>query len=90
MKPLFDLGYVVATGCAALALARAAIQPEELLDQHRTGSFGDVDEAQRQTNFKAIESGGRVRSIYTLRTGERLHVITKIRSSTSIVCEGEE
>lgn len=90
MKTLFDLGYVVATGCAALALARAATQPDELLDQHRTGSFGDVDEAQRQTNLDAIESGGQVRSIFTLRTGEQLHVITKIHSSTSIVCEGEE
>jgi len=90
MTPLFDLGYIVATGCAALALARATTQPEELLDQHRSGNFGEVDEAQRQTNRDAIESGGRVRSIFTLRTGESLHVITKIGSSTSIVCEGEE
>lgn len=90
MKPLFDLGYVVATGCAALALARAATQPEELLERHGSGNFGEVDEAQRQTNLEAIESGGQVRSIFTLRTSERLHVITKIRSSTSIVCEGEE
>ena len=90
MEPLFDLGYVVCTGCAALALARAATQPEELLAFHGSGKFGDVDSAQRQTNLDAIRSGGRVRSIFTLRTGEQLHVITKIRSSTSIVCEGEE
>ena len=90
MKTLFDLGYVVATGCAALALARAATQPEELLERHRSGSFGDVDAGQWKTNLDAIESGGQVRSIFTLRTGEQLHVITKIRSSTSIVCEGEE
>ena len=90
MKSLLDLGLVVATGCAALALAKARTQPEELLRRHSASDFGDVDAAQLKANLNAIEAGGRVRSIYTLATGERLHVITKIGSSTSIVCAGEE
>ena len=81
---------VVATGCAALALAKARTQPEELLDRHRAGDFGEVDSVHRQANLHAIEQGGRVRSVYRLRSGELLYVITEVGVSTSIVCVGEE
>ena len=89
MKSILDL-LVVATGCAALALAKARTQPEELLRRHSDGDFGDVDAAQLKANLDAIEKGGRVRSIYTLASGDRLHVITDIGSTTCIVCAGEE
>jgi len=85
---LLDL--VVATGCAALALAKARTQPEELLRRHLAGDFGEVGEAEGQANLNALEAGGRVRSIYTLATGDRLHVITDVGVTTSIVCAGEE
>jgi len=80
---------VVATGCAALALAKARTQPEEILDRHRAGDFGEDDSVQRQANLHAIEESGRVRSIYRLATGDRLHVITEVGITTSIICVGE-
>lgn len=80
--PLFDLGQVVATADAALALARAKTQPEELLDRHRSADFGEVGEADRQANLDAIENGGRVRSAFLLPTGEVVLAVTEKRSTT--------
>ena len=90
MKPKLEMGIVVATGCAALALAKARTQPGELLDRHRAGDFGEVDSVHRQANLHAIEKGGRVRSVYWLASGDRLHVITDVGITTSLVCVGEE
>ncbi len=90
MKSSFELGLVVATAGAALALAKSRTNPEDYLRRHSAGDFGDVGDAEGQANLKAIEAGGRVRSIYTLASGDRLHVITDIGSTTSIVCAGEE
>lgn len=82
MKPLFELGQVVATANAAMALARAKVQPEILLDRHRSADFGEVDDAQRDANLDAIESGGRVRSAYLLPTGEVVLAVTEKQSTT--------
>lgn len=90
MQPHFEMGLIVATGCAALALARARTQPEALLRRHGSADFGEVDAAEWQANLDAIENGGRVRSSYTLSSGDRLHVITQIGVTTSIICAGEE
>ena len=90
MTPELEMGLIVATGCAALALAKARTQPEELLDRHRAGELGEVDSVHRQANLHAIQKGGQVRSIYRLATGDRLHVITEVGITTSIICVGEE
>jgi len=89
MKQSFELGLVVATAGAALAFAKSRTNPDDYLRRHTAGDFGDVDAAELKANIKAIEAGGRVRSIYTLASGDRLHVITDIGSTTSIVCAGE-
>lgn len=73
---------VVATAGAALALARAKTQPEQLLDRHRSADFGEVDDAMWQANLDAIQSGGRVRSAYLLPTGEVVLVVTEMGSTT--------
>lgn len=81
-SPPFDLGQVVATADAALALARAKTQPEELLDRHHSADFGEVSEADRQANLAAIKTGGRVVSAYLLPTGEVVLAVTKNGSTT--------
>ena len=88
MKPLLDLGLVVASAGAALALAKARTQPEVLLNRHAALDFGEVDADERQRNLDAAANGGLVRSVYTLPTGDRLHVTTE-RSSTSITLPSE-
>ena len=80
--PLFDVGLVVATAEAALALARAKTQPEELLDRHRSGDFGEVDQARTDANLDAIKSGGRVASAFLLSTGQVVLVVTEAGSTT--------
>ena len=90
VKPLFEMGMIVATGCAALALAKARIQPEELLLRHGSADFGEVDAVQGHANLVAIENGGRVRSVYRLPSGDFLHVVTKVGVTTSLVCAGED
>jgi hypothetical protein len=91
VKPPFELGLIVATGCAVLALAKARTQPEELLERHSSAAdFGEVDTAQVKANLEAIKNGGQVRSVYRLTSGEVLHVVSEVGVTTSIVCPGEE
>lgn len=88
MKTPLDLGLVVASAGAALALAKVRIQPEDLLNRHAALDFGEVDADEWQRNLDALANGGLVRSVYTLPTGDLLHVTTE-RSSTSITLPGE-
>lgn len=84
----FDLGVVIATGLAALALARAKTQPEMLLDRHRSADFGEVDDARRRRNLEAISDGGRIESAYLLPTGEVVILVTD-KGSTSVLTPPE-
>lgn len=88
MEQLFDLGLVVATGLAALALAKAKTQPETLLDRHGSADFGEVDEARRKRNLEAIRHGGRIESAYLLPTGEVVILVTE-KGSTSLLTPSE-
>ncbi len=82
---LFDLGQVVATAGAALALAGAKTAPETLLDRHCGGDFGEVDEAHTQANLQAMTSGGRIRSAYLLPTGKVVLLVTEKRGTTLLL-----
>jgi len=85
-SPLFKLGEIVATPGAVQCLANAQTPAWELLARHVSGDFGDVDEEDRRANEEAIKDNSRVLSAYTLRTGERLWVITEAdRSSTCLL-----
>ena len=87
-SPPFDLGQVVATADAALALARAKTQPEELLDRHRSADLGEVDDARTKANLDAIRSGGRVCSAYLMPTGEVVLAVTE-KGSTTLLTPAE-
>lgn len=76
-KPHFHLGQVVATPGALEALAKAAQTPHELLDRHSRGDWGDVCPEDAALNDEALTDGSRLLSLYTLRTGEKLWVITE-------------
>ena len=55
-----------------------------------SGDFGEVDAEDRQANVDAIQHGERILSAYTLRTGERLWVITEADRSSSCVLRPED
>jgi len=84
--PLFPLGHVVATPEAFYALERAEQTPEEFLNRHDRGDWGDVSEVDKHENDYAVQYGFRILSAYTPSAGDRLWVLTKAdRSATTIL-----
>jgi hypothetical protein len=89
-KPLFKLGSLVATPGAAEALEQAGQAPWEFLARHVQGDFGEVDGEDRRANEQAVETGGRILSVYRLRTGVKVWVITEADRSASCVLLPED
>jgi len=88
--PLFPLGHVVATPEAFYALERAEQTPEEFLNRHDRGDWGDVSDADKHENTYAVQYGFRILSAYTTSTGDRLWILTKAdRSATTILLPHE-
>ncbi len=89
-NPIFQLGQIVATPGAIQTLAEAQTSAWELLSRHVSGDFGEVDAEDWQANLDAIKHGDRVLSAYTLKTGERLWVITEADRSSSCLLRPDE
>lgn len=85
------LGRVVGTIGALAAFAGALDEDlNTYISRHANGDWGEVDEHDRKANEYALEHGLRVLSAYTLRTGERIWIITEAdRSSTCILLPEE-
>ena len=84
-RPLFDLGQVVGTPGAVQALQEAGQDPARLLVRHVTGDWGDVCEEDRSENELSVQQGFRILSVYKLRTGIKVWVITEAdRSATTL------
>jgi hypothetical protein len=74
----------------AFAGALETDDPDTYLARHANGDWGEVDEHDRRANEHALEHGLRVLSAYTLRTGERIWIITEAdRSTTTILLPAE-
>ena len=89
-SPRFQLGKVVATQGAIEALTAAQTSAWELLSRHSIADFGEVDSDDWQANLDAIKDGERILSAYTLKTGERLWVITEADRSSSCLLRPDE
>lgn len=88
--PLFGLGQIVATPGALKALQEAGQSPDEFIDRHVSGDWGDLEKFDRQQNERAIREGLRVFSVYRTKKGKRLYVITELdRSATTILLPAE-
>ena len=88
--PLFSLGMVVGTPGAVDALEEAGQGPEEFLDRHVRGDWGEVPEADKHENDFSLQHGFRILSAYTTKAGERIWVITEAdRSATTILLPDE-
>jgi hypothetical protein len=65
--------------------------PDELLRRHQSADWGDVDEHDSEVNFRAVEHGMRILSVY--RVGDSREVIWVIteadRSVTTILLPEE-
>ena len=85
-KPLFNLGQIVGTPGALIAMEEAKLPPVELLLRHVTGDWGDLDDEDKKENELSVREGFRILSAYKLETGVKVWVITEWdRSVTTIL-----
>lgn len=80
---LFPLGGLLATPGALTAMERAGADPVQLLARHATGDWGELDADDQNANDRAIETGNRILSSYSLSTGETIWIITEADRSAS-------
>ena len=87
---LFPLGQVFLTVGAREALEEANQLPNEFLEKHQSGDWGEICEDDRQENELSVKEGFRILSAYKTANGEKIWVITEAdRNSTTILlpCE---
>jgi hypothetical protein len=90
MAANFDLGQIVATPGALIALAEAGQTPLEFISRHAAGDWGELDDDDRRENERSLHDGCRLLSAYTLSNGTRIWIITEAdRSATTILLPQE-
>lgn len=91
MLPKFELGTIVATQgfLRMLALNDAVNAAVEMIERHRVGDWGSVDEDDAKVNEDALRHGGNIMSVYTVG-GQKVWVITEAdRSATTLLLPEE-
>ena len=87
---LFDLGQLVATPGALLALRQTQTSAWDLLKRHITGDWGDLCPSDVAENELSLRDGFRLLSAYNLPDGQRLWIITEAdRSATTLLLPDE-
>jgi len=72
-----QLGQIVATLGALVALAAAVISPSTLLQRHASGDWGDLDAHDHAANVQALRDGSRLLSAYIVAEGVKVWIITE-------------
>ena len=90
VSPRFPMGLVVATPGALRALEESGEPVLDLLFRHVSGDWGDLDEEDKAENELSLREGFRLLSAYTLKSGERIWIITEAdRSVTTLLLPDE-
>jgi hypothetical protein len=88
--PRFPLGRLVSTNAAIEALRSANVSAIDLLERHRHGDWGNVDESDRSQNDLAVTAGLRILSSYVLPGDVTVWVITEWNRSVTTVLLPED
>lgn len=96
-ETLFDyggVGQILITPGAQQAFETAKESPLAYLKKHITLDWGDVPEADKETNNRALKAGGRVLSAYKLSNDVKVWIITEamydgVRETTTILLPEE-
>ncbi len=72
---IFRLGRLLATPNALRALTKADIN--KAVGRHQAADWGDVGEEDRDRNDRALQTGGRLFSVYHGASGAKFYVITE-------------
>jgi hypothetical protein len=86
----FPLGKLVATPAAIEAMKQAGQNPHELFQRHQRGDWGEVCPTDAQENELSVKEGFRVMSVYVLKTGVKVWVITEADRSASTILMPED
>lgn len=90
MKPLFELGRVVATPGALDALNTHQKSISGILKRHMKGDWGDLGDGDKEDNNFAITHGIRILSAYNITNTVKIWIITEAdRSSTTLLLPSE-
>ena len=93
-NPCFSLGHIIATPTALEALNELNHSPLALLNRHRRGDWGDLDNEDIQANNDALMDGSRLLSAYIIQN-TKFWVITEAeddngeRAATTILLPSE-
>jgi len=74
---LFPLGRVVATPGAIAALDEAKQAPQEFLDRHQAGDWGNLPAEDIKENEFSLQKGYRLFSAYHTNKGVKIYVTTE-------------
>lgn len=94
-KALFQLGSVVSTPAALRVLGEHYVLPEDLLERHVCGDWGDVEVDDWERNNAALVDGSRLFSSYYIDECIRVWSVTEsksddgVRSHTTIELPGD-
>ena len=88
MGPL-PLGRIVAAPGALEVLAEAGEDLRSLLDRHRSGDWGDLDEDDRRENERSLRYGWRIFSSYPV-DGKTIWIITEADRFVTTILLPEE
>lgn len=86
----FHPGRLLITPGASALLEASGVFVFSLLARHLTGDWGDVSKADAAENELSLVRGFRLLSAYTLKSGQRVWIITEAdRSATTILLPDE-
>ena len=88
--PAFELGQIVATPGALIALQKAGQAPGEFLARHVNREWGDLSDEDRRQNDYSLEHGFRLLSSYRTNAGDKLWIITESDRSAPTLLLPEE
>jgi len=90
MVGLFPLGQLVWTGGAQDTFEASGENPGPYLDRHVTGDWSEMDEHDQEENRFSVDKALRVFSAHTLKSGEKIWIVTgATRESTTILLPSE-
>ena len=86
----FRLGRTLATPGALEAMSQSGDSLGDLLKRHQCGDWGETCREDAQMNEDALGGGGRVFSVYRLRSGTTIWIITEAdRAATTALLPDE-
>ena len=88
-RPLFNLGQLVATPGALMALEKSGRSPMDLVSRHVRGDWGDLPKEDRDENNLSLKNGFRLLSGYDTTSGQ-IWIITEADRSVTTLLLPEE